>query len=130
VSRRDGTPRSIARGAVENIAAYSKSVLDAGFAQGLANAVETKGTSIGLVPIKTQATSEVFEKDTAGFGVYPNYAKTPVLGAYAPLNVLGLKWAIVAEINRPKRSSPWSRCVRRWSCGRRASRSRCWVSAC
>src|SRR5689334_15052437 len=83
VSAADGTPRSIARGAVEDINAYSRSVLGAGFAQGLANAVQTKGTSIGLVPIKTQATADVFEKNVAGFGVYPNYAKVPVLGAYA-----------------------------------------------
>ena len=100
VSAADGTPRSIARLAVEDIEAYAKSVGDAGFAKGLVNAVTAKGTSIGLVPIKTQATQDVFEKGTAGFGVYPNYAKVPVLGAYAPLSVLGLKWAIVAEIRR------------------------------
>jgi methyl-accepting chemotaxis protein len=106
VSAADGTPRSIARQAVENIDAYAKSVKDAGFAQGLANAVQTKGTSIGLVPIKTQATTDVFEKSTTGFGVYPNYAKTPVLGAYAPLSVLGLKWAIIAEIKSSEAFAP------------------------
>jgi methyl-accepting chemotaxis protein len=98
VSAADGTPRSVARLAVEDLEAYAKSVGDAGFAKGLVSAVAAKGTSIGLVPIKTQATADVFEKGTAGFGVYENYAKAPVLGAYAPLNVLGLKWAIVAEI--------------------------------
>jgi methyl-accepting chemotaxis protein len=97
VSAADGTSRSIARGAVENLAAYTKSVKDSGFAQGLANAVGAKGTNIGLVPIKTQATQDVFEKGASGFGVYPNYAKRPVLGSYAPLSVLGLRWAIIAE---------------------------------
>ena len=106
VSAADGTPRSVARLAVENIEAYAKSVKDAGFAQGLANAVQTKGTSIGLVPIKTQATIDVFEKGSTGFGVYPNYAKTPVLGAYAPLSVLGLKWAIIAEIQSAEALRP------------------------
>jgi len=106
VSAADGTPRSIARGAVEDINAYSRSVMAAGFAQGLANAVQTKGTSIGLVPIKTQATTDVFEKGVTGFGVYPNYAKVPVLGAYAPLDVLGLKWAIVAEIQSTEAFKP------------------------
>ena len=98
VSAADGTPRSVARLAVENLPAYAQSVRDAGFAQGVANAVQAKGNGIGLVPIKTKATLDAFEKNTAGFGVYPNYAKTPVLGAYAPLSVLGLKWAIIAEI--------------------------------
>jgi methyl-accepting chemotaxis protein len=98
VSAADGTPRSVARMAVEDLQGYAQSVGDAGFAKGLVNAVTSKGTSIGLVPIKTQATQDAFEKGTAGFGVYPNYAKAPVLGAYAPLSVLGLRWAIISEI--------------------------------
>jgi methyl-accepting chemotaxis protein len=106
VSATDGTPRSIARLAAEDISAYARSVGDAGFAKGLVNAVAAKGTSIGLVPIKTQATREVFEKGATGFGVYPNYAEAPVLGAYAPLSVLGLKWAIVAEIRASEAFAP------------------------
>src|SRR6478609_9615127 len=106
VSAADGTPRSVARAAVEDINAYAKSVTDAGYAKGLANAVQTKGTSIGLVPIKTQATADVFEKGLSGFGVYPDYAKRPVLGAYAPLSVLGLRWAIVAEIQSAEAFQP------------------------
>src|SRR6188768_755485 len=98
VSAADGTPRSIARQAVEDIQGYARSIGEAGFARGVVNAITTKGTGIGLVPIKTQATADVFEKGTSGFGVYPNYAKRPVLGAYAPLSVLGLRWAIIAEI--------------------------------
>ena len=99
VSAADGTPRSVARQAVEDIQGYAKSVGDAGFARGVVNAINTKGTGIGLVPIKTQATQESFEKGAAGFGVYPNYANVQVLGAYAPLSVLGLRWAIVSEIH-------------------------------
>jgi methyl-accepting chemotaxis protein len=106
VSAADGTPRSVARLAVEDLEAYAKSVGDAGFAKGLVGAVAAKGTSIGLVPIKTQATTDVFEKGTAGFGVYENYAKVPVLGAYAPLTVLGLKWAIIAEIKSAEAFAP------------------------
>ena len=106
VSAADGTPRSVARRAVEDLEGYAKSVGDAGFAKGLVNAVAAKGTSIGLVPIKTQATTDVFEKGIAGFGVYDNYAKVPVLGAYAPLSVLGLKWAIIAEIKSSEAFAP------------------------
>src|SRR6185436_7941897 len=48
VSGADGTPRSIARLAAEDIEGYAQSVGDAGFAKGLVNAVKAKGTSIGL----------------------------------------------------------------------------------
>jgi methyl-accepting chemotaxis protein len=106
VSAADGTPRSVARLAVEDIEAYARSVSAAGFAKGLASAVVAKNTSIGLVPIKTRATQDVFENGVAGFGVYPNYAGTPVLGAYAPLNVLGVRWAIVAEIQSSEAFKP------------------------
>jgi len=120
VSAADGTPRSVARLAVEDIAAYARSVGDAGFAKGLVNAVSMKGTSIGLVPIKTQATQEVFEKGLTGFGVYPNYAKSQVLGAYAPLSVLGLRWAIVSEIKAAEAFAPVTRVREKvvvWSTG-------------
>jgi methyl-accepting chemotaxis protein len=106
VSSADGTPRSVARQAVEDIDAYARSVEAAGFAKGVANAVKAKGTSIGLVPINTQAVKEVFEKKTAGFGVYDNFARTRVLGAYAPLEIQGLKWAIVAEKSADEAFAP------------------------
>jgi methyl-accepting chemotaxis protein len=106
VSAADGTPRSVARMAVEDIQGYARSVGDAGFAKGLVNAVNMKGTGIGLVPIKTQATQDAFEKGTTGFGVYPNYANAQVLGAYAPLSVLGLRWAIISEIRTDEAFAP------------------------
>jgi methyl-accepting chemotaxis protein len=106
VSAADGTPRSVARMAVEDIQGYAKTVGDAGFAKGLVNAVSMKGTGIGLVPIKTQATQDAFERSNSGFGVYPNYADVQVLGAYAPLSVLGLRWAIVSEIKTDEAFAP------------------------
>ena len=91
VSAADGTPRSVARLAVEDIDAYAKSVSDAGFAKGLANAVQAKGTSIGLVPIKTQATAGRIRKRHRRLRRVPELRQAPVLGAYAPLSVLGLQ---------------------------------------
>ena len=120
VSAADGTPRSVARQAVEDIQGYAQSVGDAGFAKGVVNAITMKGTGIGLVPIKTQATQDAFEKGAAGFGVYSNYANVEVLGAYAPLSVLGLRWAIVAEIKASEAFAPVTvlrEKVVRWSIG-------------
>jgi methyl-accepting chemotaxis protein len=120
VSAADGTPRSVARRAVEDIDGFTRSVEAAGFAKGLANAVKAKGTSIGLVPIKTLATQEVFEKGGGGFSLYPNYANTPVIGAYAPLNVLGLRWAIIAELQATEAFAPVTRVREKvvvWSTG-------------
>jgi methyl-accepting chemotaxis protein len=52
--------------------------------------------------------------------VYPNYANVPVLGAYAPLPVLGLRWAIIAEIRSEEAFAPVTLLrekVVRWSIG-------------
>jgi methyl-accepting chemotaxis protein len=106
VSGADGTPRSVARLAIEDLDGYARSVEAAGFAKGVANAVKAKGTNIGLVPIKTLATTEALEKGNSGFGVYPNYARTSVLGAYAPLTIHGLNWAIVAEAHATEAFAP------------------------
>ena len=63
VSAADGTPRSIARLAVEDIEAYAQERERRRLRQGPGQCRgQAKGTSIGLVPIKTQATQEVFEK--------------------------------------------------------------------
>jgi methyl-accepting chemotaxis protein len=35
----------------------------------------------------------------AGTGVYPDYRGVPVLGSYAPLDIFGKRWAIMAEID-------------------------------
>ena len=105
VSAADGTPRSVARLAVEDIDAYAKSVSDAGFAKGLANAVQAKGTSIGLVPIKTQATAGRIRERRCPASACT--LTTPSARCSAPTRrcrCWACKWAIIAEKTPPKRS--------------------------
>lgn len=59
--------------------------------------IMAKGTTIGLLPVSTKASLASREGKT-GVDRYTNYTGEPVLGAYAPLSINGLSWAIVAEV--------------------------------
>ncbi len=55
--------------------------------------------------IDTLASKEALE-GKADCKIIHDYRGTPVLSAYAPFNVLGLKWAIIAEIDKAEAFKP------------------------
>ena len=55
-------------------------------------------TSIGLNLIKTKGTSAALKGET-GFDIFGDYRNIPVLSAYAPVSIMELNWAILAEID-------------------------------
>jgi methyl-accepting chemotaxis protein len=101
----DGTPRSVSRFAVEDIDAFAKTALAAGLPQTAVNTMIAKKTTIGLLPVKTEGAQNALANKT-GTGIYPDYRKQRVFGAYAPLDVLGLKWSILAEIDEEEALRP------------------------
>jgi len=55
-------------------------------------------TNIGISEVKTPG-SIASLKGTRGFEVFPDYRGISVLSAFAPVDILGLKWGILAEID-------------------------------
>jgi methyl-accepting chemotaxis protein len=55
-------------------------------------------TSIGISEVKTPGSIASLQGKT-GFQIFPDYRGVSVLSAYAPVNILGLKWGILAEID-------------------------------
>ncbi len=55
-------------------------------------------TSIGISEVKTPGSRESLKGKT-GFQIFPDYRGVSVLSAYAPVDILGLKWGILAEID-------------------------------
>jgi methyl-accepting chemotaxis protein len=94
----DYLPRSISRFAVEDISAFAKRLEQAGVPGETVAAVRSRATNVGLVPVKTQGI-EAALGGRAGTGVYPDYRGVPVLGSYAPLDIFGKRWAVLAEID-------------------------------
>jgi methyl-accepting chemotaxis protein len=55
-------------------------------------------TSIGISEVKTPGSTASLNGKT-DFQVFPDYRGISVLSAYAPVDILGLKWGILAEID-------------------------------
>ncbi len=64
-----------------------------------------KATTIGLVTIDSDASRAALQ-GTEGFVKFTDYRNVPSYGAFAPLNVLGLNWAIVAKIDQAEADAP------------------------
>jgi methyl-accepting chemotaxis protein len=55
-------------------------------------------TSIGFHSIKTRG-SKAAVKGYSGFDIFPDYRGLPVLSSYGTVSILGVNWAILAEIS-------------------------------
>jgi methyl-accepting chemotaxis protein len=55
-------------------------------------------TSIGFHSVETQG-SKAAIKGLSGFDIFSDYRGIPVLSAYEPVSILGVNWAIIAEVN-------------------------------
>ena len=61
--------------------------------------IENKNTSISLQRVKTPAVKEALNGIT-GFSIFNDYRNVEVLSSYAPINIQGLSWAIISEIDK------------------------------
>ena len=69
--------------------------------------MDKKNTTIGLIKIDSDATRPALE-GKEGVVDFVDYRGIPSIGAYAPLKVQGLNWAIVAKINEAEANQPIS----------------------
>lgn len=90
--------RSISRFLVEDKKGYLKLMKEVGMDQNTINEISAKETNIGLQSIKTQGTKAAISGKT-GFEIFPDYRNVNVLSAYAPLNLPGLNWVLMSEID-------------------------------
>ena len=61
--------------------------------------VKKLGTTIGILKIDTPSVREALN-GKSGSWIINDYRGVPVLSSYAPINVYGNKWAIIAEIDK------------------------------
>ncbi|RLJ19619.1 hypothetical protein DJ031_08210 [bacterium endosymbiont of Escarpia laminata] len=94
---KDLTARSISRFMVESPHSYPALLESVGVTQGVADAISAKGTNAGIQQIDTLATS-ASSRGESGVSIFDGYRGKQVLSAYAPLNVAGLDWSIISEI--------------------------------
>jgi len=90
--------RTNSRFMVEDRENYLQRELDRGLPKATVDRMKALGTTILQQNVKTPAADEALAGKT-GEGIIDDYRGIEVLSAYAPLNIEGVKWAIVSEID-------------------------------
>ncbi len=77
---------------------YLKALKNAGVSEKILNSIDKLGSSIGLQDVKSESATRAL-RGQDGVHIINDYRNVPVLSAYTPLNVLGLRWGLLAEID-------------------------------
>ena len=94
----DNTLRSESRFLIADKSSYLQALRDSGVASTTINEINAKGVSLGLQPVNTDASRAALSGQT-GFDVILDYRGVPVYSAYSPVEIKGLNWAILSEID-------------------------------
>jgi methyl-accepting chemotaxis protein len=101
----DATARSLARKFVENKQSYLAQRRASGMSEVAAKRADAKDDTVGFEPIRSFAATEALRGNT-GVTTYVSRLGERSLGAYAPLDVLGLRWGIVARFDETEAFAP------------------------
>ena len=94
----DFTLRSQSRFLIEDKPSYLSMLKTIGTPSDKIKTIDSLNTSIGLQQVDTQGTRAAIQGNT-GHRIFPDYRGVPVLSAYKPLDVSGLSWAVMSEID-------------------------------
>ncbi|MEJ2692268.1 MAG: methyl-accepting chemotaxis protein, partial [Candidatus Thiodiazotropha sp.] len=90
--------RSQSRFWLEDPKNFLKAIAAAGTSGSTLDAIRAKETVIGLQTVKSPGAERAINGAT-GFDIFADYRGVPVLSAYKPIEVGGMNWAILAEID-------------------------------
>ncbi|ESA32808.1 family 3 adenylate cyclase [Leptolyngbya sp. Heron Island J] len=101
----DALMRSQSRELIDDADAYRETLRDIGLSSQTVDLVYNLNTSVLLQPVDTEATQAAMagETDTK---IIQDYKGKPVLSAYAPLRLEGLRWAVLAEMDEAEALEP------------------------
>lgn len=97
--------RSVARPLLEDAKDYQETLERIGLSPQTVNLVEQLDTSILLHPVETESVESALA-GTIATRVIDDYRGVSVLSSYAPLRLAGLRWIILAEMDRAEAFGP------------------------
>jgi len=97
--------RSISRFLIETPEEYIQTLLKLGVDQKTINRIRKYNTSVLAQVVRTPAVEESL-MGKQGLKLIRDYRDIPVLSSYAPLQIEGLKWAILSEIDLAEAYAP------------------------
>ena len=95
---KDQKTRTMSRFLIEDKAAYLAALTAANIDTNTVKTIEAKGTNIGLQPVNSPGVTRALNGES-GFDIFPDYRNVPVLSAFTQINVEGLEWVILTEID-------------------------------
>ncbi|HLP11149.1 MAG TPA: SpoIIE family protein phosphatase [Flavobacteriales bacterium] len=90
--------RNQSRFLIEDSTNYFKMIKGLGVKPEVIKEIRSFNSSIGLQEVKTQGTKAALKGETNA-ETFPDYRDVPVLSAYRPLNIKGMHWVIMSEID-------------------------------
>ncbi|MFC3122224.1 methyl-accepting chemotaxis protein [Agaribacter flavus] len=97
--------RSNGRFLLEDKKAYLSLMKNVGLGGNVIDTMGTQETSIGLQPVKTKGTQAALSGQL-GFDIFDDYRGVEVLSAYRPLDIPGLNWVVMSEIDASEAFAP------------------------
>ncbi|WP_223427032.1 response regulator [Tateyamaria pelophila] len=96
---RDKLLRNQSRFLIEDREEYLKLVGEVGLPSSIIDQIERTNSSVGLQEVDTIGTQAALSGRT-GTEIFPDYRNVEVLSSYRPLELSGLDWVIMSEIDR------------------------------
>ncbi len=103
--------RSQGRFIIEDKPAYIDLIRSLGYQESLVNMIKVKETTIGLQPVDSKGVKSALSGES-GFEIFPDYRNIPVLSAYAPVDINGVNWVIMSEIDEAEAFAPVTHLVK------------------
>lgn len=101
----DKKSRSISRFLIEDKQGYIEALNKSTLPQSVVKQIAAKNTNIGLQPINTIGAEKALS-GKSGFDIFPDYRNIAVLSAYSPVDILGIRWGILTEIDESEAFAP------------------------
>jgi class 3 adenylate cyclase len=101
----DKLMRSASRKLIEDPTAYREDTVEAGTPPEVAARAVAAGSSVLIQPVDTPAVEHAL-RGQSGLAVGPAYLGIDALTAYAPLDIDGLDWAIIAKVETAEAYAP------------------------
>ncbi len=102
----DFTMRNQSRFLMEDPENFLEVIRNTDISEKTAKLIENFGSTIGLLPIKTDGAKAALDGQTGMGTIFPDYRGVSVLSSYSPLDIQGVNWAIMSEIDESEAFAP------------------------
>jgi methyl-accepting chemotaxis protein len=101
----DYTLRNQSRFLIEDSVGYYKLLKEIGVGSLKINKIKNSKNTVGLQEVKTQGTKEALSGKTGNL-IFEDYRGVSVLSSFIPLNLFGMKWIVLSEIDEEEAFEP------------------------